>query len=185
LCMPSTSLWYLCLLFFFKPFTSFGWFAKQIPTNTTYRQDLQHIRFLKERKVRQLGDRCNHPCTSWQKLEAFHQPPFFAPNCRSPNAGNVKKTHVMGAATAPPAFVVDFQRQASCESEVHEGKRCEFVEHFHECWSMMSIGWAWKEWEQSVDKIWGDDDKLLVYWHLLLEHRSLRWNLAKHDLGVG
>ena len=46
--------------------------------------------------------------------------PFISSLFLCPTAGNVKTTHVMGAAASPPAFVVDFQRQASCERYVSE-----------------------------------------------------------------
>ena len=55
--------------------------------------------------------------------------PFFCAQLPvAKTAGNVKKTHVMGAA-AGPNFCGGFSA-ASFLWEEHEGKRCEFVEHF-------------------------------------------------------
>ena len=163
--MPSTSLWCLCLLFFFEPFASFRLVCQTNPNKydlrVSYRQDLQHIRFLKERKVLQLGDRCNHPCTSWQKLEAFHQLPFFVPNCRSPKLLETSRRLTSWGQRQAPTFVVDFQRQASCERYVSESDLNSLNTSRV---LMMSIGWAWK-WEQSVDKRWGDV-MMISSWHI-------------------
>ena len=109
---------------------------------------------------REKGAPIRWPVHKLTKAWGLSSAPFFVPNGRSPKCWKRQEDSRHGGSGFPSSFCGGFSA-ASFLWEVRERKRSEFVEHFTGADDVYRMS---TEWEQSVDKCWGDE--MISSWHI-------------------